>query len=239
MFVHSTFTSNTTSTCTVSGINGSVVAGVAAGTCTVVANQAGSANYAPAPPVTQDMPVVNGPAVISLNPNALSFGEQHIGSISQPITVVLSNTGGSTLTIESIVVSLNPGHFAVSGCGASLGADASCNLSVTFAPTATAARLGVVRVTGNAANSSQSVNLDGIGVLSNVPICTLSAVPASITRGRSSTLTASYSPAASYAWTGGTCENTTVATCTVAPGQTTTYSVMGSNGAESDTDITN
>ena len=62
------------------------------------------------------------------------------------------------------------------------------------------------------------------------PTCTLSANPASIAIGGSSTLTASCSPTAtSYNWTGGTCAGVTGPTCVASPTETITYSVTGSN----------
>jgi hypothetical protein len=61
------------------------------------------------------------------------------------------------------------------------------------------------------------------------PQCTLSANPAIISAGASSTLTASCSPAAtSFEWSGGSCTTgTTSSTCTVTPSVTTAYSVIG------------
>lgn len=62
------------------------------------------------------------------------------------------------------------------------------------------------------------------------PICSLTASPASISLGGSSTLTASCSAAVtSYVWTGGTCAGATGPTCTVTPTATTTYSVAAIN----------
>jgi hypothetical protein len=60
------------------------------------------------------------------------------------------------------------------------------------------------------------------------PTCALTAAPASISAGDSSTLTASCSPAAtSYVWTGGTCTGNTTNTCTVTPTASTNYTVTG------------
>src|ERR1035437_4934581 len=60
------------------------------------------------------------------------------------------------------------------------------------------------------------------------PQCALSANPAIISAGASSTLTASCSPAAtSFEWTGGTCDGTTSSNCTVTPSVTAPYSVIG------------
>lgn len=70
------------------------------------------------------------------------------------------------------------------------------------------------------------------------PVCTLSASPASINAGGTSTLTASCSRnATSYFWTGGTCAGNTAATCTVTPSTTTSYSVAGINAAGTGTAV--
>jgi hypothetical protein len=78
--------------------------------------------------------------------------------------------------------------------------------------------------------SSLRVSADSGAVASSVPICTLSATPVSIHRGKSSTLTASCTPGpTTYAWTGGTCAGTIASTCKVTPLATTSYSVSGTN----------
>lgn len=60
------------------------------------------------------------------------------------------------------------------------------------------------------------------------PQCTVSAVPAIVSAGASSVLTATCSPAAtSFEWSGGTCTGKTGSTCTVNPSVTTAYSVIG------------
>ena len=60
--------------------------------------------------------------------------------------------------------------------------------------------------------------------------CTLSADPAMVAAGASSTLTATCSPAAtSFQWNGGPCSDPTSSTCTVTPSVTTRYSVIGSS----------
>jgi len=66
----------------------------------------------------------------------------------------------------------------------------------------------------------------------SAPACTLTATPASISPGDTSTLTANCSPAAtSYVWTGGTCAGTRAASCVVTPSASTTYTVAGINSA--------
>jgi hypothetical protein len=223
-----TFTSSTPTICSVSG---GTVTGLLAGTCTVAANQAGNTNYAAAPQITQNITVGAGP-VITFNLASLSFSDQLVGSTSASQDLVLNNTGSATLTISSIVVTTNPADFVVTGCAGDLAAGAACHLSIRFTPTAAGTRMGAVKVTGNAMNSPQSVSLSGTGVAASVPVCTLTAAPASIRKNGTSTLTATCSPAAtSYIWTGGTCAGSTTSTCTVTLAVTTQYSVTGTNGA--------
>ena len=82
-----TFTSTTTGVCTVSGINGSTVTGVAAGTCTIAADQAGAGSYAAAPEVTLSF-------TVSLATQTISFGAAP--SVSVGGSGVVSATGGAS-----------------------------------------------------------------------------------------------------------------------------------------------
>ena len=98
-----TFSSTTTGVCTVSG---STVTGVAVGTCTVVANQAGNANYSSAAQLAQDISVGQGSqsiGTISLTPTSLGIG----GSA----TVSATATSGLGVTFSSTT----PGVCSASG----------------------------------------------------------------------------------------------------------------------------
>jgi hypothetical protein len=55
------FSSQTTGVCTTGGVNGSTVTIVAAGSCTIAADQAGDTNYNPAPQVTQNFNIAKAP----------------------------------------------------------------------------------------------------------------------------------------------------------------------------------
>ncbi len=69
---------------------------------------------------------------VSLSPTSLSFGNQQIGSTSGAQKVTLSNNASATLTISSIAIDKD---FAETNtCGNSVGAGASCTISVTFSP---------------------------------------------------------------------------------------------------------
>jgi len=99
---------------------------------------------------------------VTVTPAALTFAAQSTGttSASQPITI--HNAQATTLTITGVGFS---GDYAQSGttCGATLAGNGSCTISVTFAPTATGTRTGLLTITHNATNSPQSVSLTGQG----------------------------------------------------------------------------
>ena len=87
----------------------------------------------------------------------------------------------------------------------------------------------IYSVTGSNSLGSSTANAT---VTVAKPDCTLTAAPALIGRGGTSTLTASCSPAAdSYTWTGGTCAGKTISTCTetLAAAGATIYTVTGTN----------
>lgn len=219
------FSSTTPTICSVTDTK--VVTGLLVGTCTIEANLSGTANYTAAAPVTQNISVgTNSAPAVLFNPTSRS--DQIVGTASTAKNTSLANTGNAPLSISMVETT---GDFAVThDCGSSLAASASCNLGITFTPTATAGRVGAARVTSNASGSPHSVILSGTGITSNAPVCTLTANPARIQPKRSSTLSVTCSPAASsFTWTGGTCADTTAATCTVSPIVTTNYSATGRN----------
>jgi hypothetical protein len=143
------------------------------GSHTITASYSGDTNFFAhtGAPITQS--VQSGP-LVTLSPTSLTFASQTVGTVSPPQTIILSNSGVSTLIINSIVAS---GDYAVtSTCSASIAAGKKCSITVTFAPTAAGTRTGTVSITDNAPGSPQIVSLTGTGV---APIVTLS--PASLT----------------------------------------------------------
>lgn len=120
----------------------------------------------------------NPVAVASLAPAAgstLAFGNQLL-SASATQTVTLSNTGADILNIASVALSpaSGSGFSIVNGCGATLAAGSSCNISVTFAPkvvgAAPATTLTITDNSNNTVNASQSLNLTGTGI---APVATV------------------------------------------------------------------
>jgi len=130
-----------------------------------------------ASPATQTVSLLGtGTApLVSLSPTSLAFPSVAVDARSSPQSVALSNTGNATLMITSIAAS---GDFSQTNtCGSSVGAGASCTISVTFKPTASGTRTGTVTIADNANPGAQTVSLTGTGVIA--PIVSLS--PASLT----------------------------------------------------------
>jgi hypothetical protein len=104
----------------------------------------------------------------------LSFGNQQVNTTSAVRTVTLTNTGNATLTINSIGLSgPNHGDFhqqnTCPSSSSTLAAGDSCNINVTFTPTADGSRSASLTITDNASDSPQPVTLSGTGVVGMPP----------------------------------------------------------------------
>ena len=97
----------------------------------------------------------------ALSTNSLSFPEQAIGTTSAAQTIALTNTGTGVLTLGAITASSQ--FLAANNCGTTLGAGASCNVSVSFAPTLVGILDGTLTVQDDGTGSPHSVALGGIG----------------------------------------------------------------------------
>lgn len=123
--------------------------------------------------------------VVSLSPSSLSFGNQNVGTTSAAKSVTLTNTGNAALSITSIgEAGANAADFAESNnCPASLAAQASCLINVTFSPSAAGAESANIALVDNAANSPQSVAESGTGVTPPPPAPVVSLSPSSLAFG--------------------------------------------------------
>ncbi len=136
-----------------------VGAGAATGTSTVtITGTSGSLTSQ----TTIQLTVTSAGPAVTLTPSSLTFAKTVVGATSAPKAVTLTNTGGSTLNINSITAS---GDFAVSSttCGSTLAAGKHCKIKVTFTPTQLGTRTGTLSVSDNAAGSPQTAALSGTG----------------------------------------------------------------------------
>jgi hypothetical protein len=97
---------------------------------------------------------------IVLLPVALTFPSTVINATSALQNITISNTGASTLTLQSPSIT---GDFRLtaSTCGASLGSGLGCSVSIAFIPTASGTRSGLFSITDDA--GTQTASLRGIG----------------------------------------------------------------------------
>jgi hypothetical protein len=179
------------------------LAGLETGTLTITDN---------ASPATQTLSLTGtgtAPA-ISLSPASLTFPAQALGTSSSPQTVTLSNTGNAALSITSISTS---GDFSETNtCGSSVAATASCNINVTFKPTAGGTRTGAVTISDNAGASPQTVALTGTAEDFTLTVASGSSSSASVSQGQVASYTLSIEGV-------GGLDQTVNFTCTGAPSE--------------------
>lgn len=106
---------------------------------------------------------VISPGQLTPDSSTLNFGNVTFGGNST-LSITLVNTGSSNITVSAVNVSGS--GFTTSGVatGLVLGPGQSAALSVTFAPTAPGSMTGSITLISDAANSSLSVTLSGIGI---------------------------------------------------------------------------
>jgi hypothetical protein len=100
-----TFSSTTPGVCTASGTNGSTITGIAAGTCTIAANQAGNANYNTALQVTNSV-TISCTLTIADNSFACKSGT---GNVRVYIKVYLTDGAGNPVTDATVTYTVSGG----------------------------------------------------------------------------------------------------------------------------------
>jgi Cep192 domain 4/Beta-propeller repeat len=101
---------------------------------------------------------VTVPALLAC-PNSLTFSGQKIGTSSSAQSVILTNNGSKTLNIVDISTG---GDFSqTNNCPGTLPPQEDCVVNVTFSPTVSGVRPGMLQVTDDASDSPQSVTLSG------------------------------------------------------------------------------
>jgi hypothetical protein len=102
---------------------------------------------------------------VNLSPPSLNFGTQPVGIASQSQVTALTNVLSTTLTISSIsITGPNQSDFTqTNNCGSSLPPGGTCDVSVTFTPSAVGERTGAVSVADDAPGSPHIAPLSGVG----------------------------------------------------------------------------
>jgi Abnormal spindle-like microcephaly-assoc'd, ASPM-SPD-2-Hydin len=99
---------------------------------------------------------------ISLDPATLTFTSQAVATASAPQTITVTNTGDAPLTITQIITT---GDFAETNTciGAPIAPNLTCSVQVSFLPTATGTRTGILTIYGNVAGGQATAALNGTG----------------------------------------------------------------------------
>jgi trimeric autotransporter adhesin len=107
----------------------------------------------------------NTSPAVTLTSTSLTFAAQTVGTTSASQSVTLTNTGGTALSISSILVTgPNASSFVfANSCGTQLAAGASCLIHGHFTPTSTGPLSAAVTITDSAGDSPQSISLSGTG----------------------------------------------------------------------------
>src|SRR5262249_44655215 len=100
-------------------------------------------------------------AVVALSPASLTFPSVEVGTSSTAQTVNLSNTGNFTLNISNIQATGD--YTLTNNCPASLSANSTCTVKVTFSPTGSGQRSGTIVISDNASGNPHIVSLTGVG----------------------------------------------------------------------------
>jgi len=98
--------------------------------------------------------------VISLSPTALNFATQAVATASAPQTTTVTNTGSVSLTVTQVATT---GDFnETDNCTAApIAPNAACAIQVSFLPTVTGSRSGVLTVYGNVSGGQATAALSG------------------------------------------------------------------------------
>jgi hypothetical protein len=157
---------NPEGTCTVSVSFTPTATGSRTGTLTIYGNVDGGQ-------LTVALSGTGAPSgVLGVTPSTISFGSWEVGTTSTTEQMTVNNSGSPAIDLASAIT--GPFAIATNGCGTSVAAESSCNLTLTFTPVTAGAATGTLTFTDT--EGTQTVTLSGTGLA--VPTDTL--LPASL-----------------------------------------------------------
>ena len=103
--------------------------------------------------------------VLTAVPSNMVFPQTDVNVISSPMTLSLTNTGGASLTINSVSISgTNASNFLHNfGSAVTLAVGSTHTFTVTFTPSASGTRTATMSINHTGGNSPLSVSLSGTG----------------------------------------------------------------------------
>jgi hypothetical protein len=157
-------------------------------------------------------------AGFSASTTTVAFGNQQETVKSSPMSVTVMNNGTAGLITSAVGVDgPNAGDFAISAnscSGATVAANATCAVSVTFTPSTTGAENASLNFADNTASSPQSVALTGTGTDFSIAIAPGGSTTATVAPGSTATDNLQVTPISGF-------NGTVTLSCTGAPSQST------------------
>jgi hypothetical protein len=141
------------------------------GTTTATLNVSNNATATPASAALTGTSVVPSIPLIALT-SPINFGDQIVGTTSASVTPSIRNSGTAPLVVSGLsVTGANATDFVLSGGCTVVAVGASCNITLTFNPTATGIRNAQINVLSNASNaaSTNTIALVGNGIPAPAP----------------------------------------------------------------------
>ncbi len=117
----------------------------------------------------------------TLLPASASFGSVTVGSNSAPQIFTLSNRSATSLS--GLTITVPAGFTQSSNCGNTLAVNGTCQITVTFAPSAAQNYGGALSVTAGSTNLSSGVSGNGIVAPPPPPVAVPTLLPASASFG--------------------------------------------------------
>jgi len=154
---------------------------------------------------------VNGP-FLTPYPRRRNFSTEPVGTPSSPEVIALANTGNASLSITAInITGANAADFSqTNNCPSSLPVGASCNVNVTFTPSAGGTRTADLAVTDTAPGSPQTIALSGVGVDFSIAPASGSPSSQTISAGQGANFSLEVAPSGGFT-------GTLNLTCAIAP----------------------
>jgi centrosomal CEP192-like protein len=168
--------------------------------------------------------------LVTLSSSSLVFASQQVSTTSLGQILTITNTGNASLTISNIAAS---GDFSQTNNCSTVAANASCAITVKFAPTVVGKRTGTITITDSAPGSPHSVSLTGTG--GSAPSSDFSVTAASgsatISAGQAASFTLNLAGSGGFNQTVTlTCSGApTSSTCTVSPSSLSMASGSGTS----------
>jgi hypothetical protein len=130
------------------------VPGTQTGTLSIMDN-------APNSPQTISLTGIGVNNIQGASSSSVSFPGQQLSTTSAPQTITL---WAGAVALRNLLVRINGSFSQTNNCGSSLAAFATCQIQITFAPTALGTLQGTLTITDSAAHNPPAISLTGTGI---------------------------------------------------------------------------